>query len=606
MCGIAGFIGKIEIDQTTINSVSKALHHRGPDANGVFKESNHGNNILLIHQRLSIIDLNSHSNQPFIFNNLIIIFNGEIYNYIELKNELISKGYNFVTSSDTEVLIKSFDCWKFDAFNKFEGMWSLVIYNKETGEVIISRDRFGEKPLYYIENSNGLYFASEVKVLKQLCDKSYEINHKHINRYLINGYKSLFKHKETFFKNIFEFPKGCYSQVNNSLKIFPKKYWSLEVEQDLSMSREDAVQLTREKLISATKLCLRSDVPLAFCMSGGVDSNCLISIAKNILDYDVNAFSIMNNNIDYDEKDLITHSSELQNINHFPIDISNKNFIENLTSMINLQCGPVATISYYLHFELMKKISEKGYKISISGVGADELFTGYYDHYNLFFSQIRNDKKLLNKSIQEWKKFQLPIIRNSILRNENLYIDNPFKRDHIYHEEDNSNFFLQTNWGDEFTEQNYHSDLLRNRMLNELFTEVVPVILHQDDLNAMNFSIENRTPFLNFDLFKHAYSIPTKYLIKNAYAKSILREAMDGIVPSKILNERKKIGFNAPIEDLIDFTSDQFREQIYSFKNIYDIINKKELILLLDKKKYNNFESKFLFNFLNSAIFLDQ
>ena len=185
-----------------------------------------------------------------------------------------------------------------------------------------------------------------------------------------------------------------------------------------------------------------------------------------------------------------------------------------------------------------------------------------------------------------------------------MYVNNPNERKHIYSEEDNSKYFV-SDWKEEFNEEIFHSDILRNRMLNELFFEAVPVILHEDDLNCMYHSIENRSPFLDVSLLSHAYSIPTKFMVNNGFAKSILRDSMINIVPNKILMERKKIGFNAPIEELIDFSSENVINEILSFHEIYNLIKKDKILELLKKNSFTNFESKFLFNFLNCAIFME-
>jgi len=191
MCGIAGYFGNDKISKKLFYKASKHLYLRGPDNTSFF--FNHKKNLFigLIHTRLSIIDLNRRSNQPFHFKNYIMIFNGEIYNYKELRKTLISKGYKFNTDSDTEVLIKSFDCWKEKCFKKFEGMWALAIYDKKKNEIVISRDCFGEKPIYYFKFEKGIFFASNINCLLDLIREKKQFNYEHIKRYLVNGYKSI-------------------------------------------------------------------------------------------------------------------------------------------------------------------------------------------------------------------------------------------------------------------------------------------------------------------------------------------------------------------------------------------------------------------------------
>ena len=253
----------------------------------------------------------------------------------------------------------------------------------------------------------------------------------------------------------------------------------------------------------------------------------------------------------------------------------------------------------------MKAISEEGYKVSISGTGADELFTGYYDHGNLFLESIRNDPEIFEKELNGWKKNHLPFVRNKYLSNSSLYLDNPNFRDHIYDDSKMFSRFLNKQWSEDFSEKNYELSLLRNRMLNELFCEIVPVILHEDDLNSMYFSIENRSPFLDRKLFETAYSIPEKYLIKNGIKKNILRDAVRSIVPQQIIDNPKKVGFNGPIEDLLDINEPKVRQFVLDNSSIFDLINKSKLEKLFKKKVLLNSESKFIFNFLNVKMFLD-
>jgi asparagine synthase (glutamine-hydrolysing) len=340
-------------------------------------------------------------------------------------------------------------------------------------------------------------------------------------------------------------------------------------------------------------------------MSGGVDSNALISIAAREKGYDVHGFTIVNSDERYDEIDLVKKAVSDLGISHTSVELEKNNFLEDLKTLIIAHDSPVYTISYFLHWKLMKAISQKGYKVSISGTGADELFTGYYDHGNLFLESIYNKNELFEKELAGWKKNHLPYVRNKYLSDPYLYIKNPKFREHIYDDSKIFSKFLNKQWSEDFTETNYGLSLLRNRMLNELFCEIVPVILHEDDLNAMYFSIENRSPFLDRRLFEAAYSIPEKHLIQDGIKKSVLRDAVRSIVPQEIINNPKKVGFNAPIEDLLDINDSDVREFVLDNTQIFDFINKSKVEKLIKKKVLLNSESKFMFNFINVKLFLD-
>ena len=267
--------------------------------------------------------------------------------------------------------------------------------------------------------------------------------------------------------------------------------------------------------------------------------------------------------------------------------------------------SPVSTISYYVHWLLMDKISKSGYKISISGTGADELFSGYYDHHLLYLASISKNEELYKISKNNWFNHVSPIVRNKYLQDPDRFVNNINFRDHIYTGKDFVNY-LHEPFFESFKEKEYQVSLLRKRMLNELFEEVVPVILHEDDANSMYHSIENRSPFLDRRLFETSLKIPTKYLIQNGKAKSVLRESMRGIAPNVILDCQKKVGFNAPIEDLLDMNNPNNREQILGDSCVYNIIKRELIEKMLSKKIISNEETKFLFTFLGIKFFLEE
>ncbi len=606
MCGIAGYFGLNMPSEENIRKCSESIYHRGPDGHGYFKDKNNsGNSVVLIHRRLAIIDLDERSNQPFKVGENLLIFNGEIYNYIEIREELIKLGHNFYTSSDTEVLAKSLIQWGTDALKRLEGMWAFAWYNKVTGDLILSRDKFGEKPLYLWQDSNGFYFGSEIKALASLAGYWPTINKNHLLRYLINGYKSLYKVSETFYEGVNELQSGHFLAIDSYSNFKIKNYWEKRQFIDTNLTSNDAIEKTRECLINSVKLRLRSDVPLAFCMSGGIDSNSLIAIAKKHLGSDVHGFTVDNKDKRYEEKDLVDKSKKDLQIKHTYTNLNKKDFLKNLRRLIIAHDSPVYTITYFVHWQLMEKISEAGFKVSISGTGADELFTGYYDHHNFYLAEIQKNKDLYSKSFEAWQKYINPIVRNPFLKNPNIFIEEPTFRDHIFLNNDVFSEYCYSKWHENFIEKDFGAPILRNRMLNELFMEAVPVILHEDDLNAMHFSIENRSPFLDTNLYELAYSIPTSHLIKQGRTKSILREAMRGLVSDEILNSRRKVGFNAPIEDLIDFEDPNVKDIILDESPIFELVCKEKIERLLNNSKFTNSASKFLFSFINAKIFLE-
>ncbi len=606
MCGIAGFIGKKAFSPKVLSNTLALMNNRGPDYHGLKKLKTFKSNLYFLHSRLGIIDLNKRSNQPFVIDDYVLIFNGEIYNYLEIKKALIKKGHKFTTNSDTEVLLRSYIEYGEDCVKHFNGMWSFAIWDTKKKILIISRDRFGEKPLYFYQSREGFYFASEIKFIFSLLGKRLSVNYNQCFRFLINGYKSIYKSSENFFKKINEVPPGCFLIIDHQLQKRIQRYWVPTFNQDQSLTYEEIVEKTRLLMIKSVELRMRSDVPIAFCMSGGVDSNSIISIANKLLKKDVHGFTIINKDHRYDEECIIDEIIKTKDISHTKIHLNTKEFLPNLKKLILYHDAPISTISNYASWLLHRSIKECGFKISISGVGADELFSGYLDHHLFYFHDIKNDQSLLNDSIYAWKKYILPNIRNPFLKNAYYILDSPNSREHIYLNSEKFSKYLNKNWSEPFDEVSYSEDLLRNRMANEIFHEVVPVILHEDDLNAMYFSIENRSPFLDHNLFEFCQNIPTKFLMKNGFSKIVLRDALKGHLHEKVSKSYKKVGFNAPISSFLDLNDRKIKDYLLDDGPIFDFLNKGKIESLLNKTLLTNSFSKFLFNFLNIKIFTEE
>ncbi|MBF0494498.1 MAG: asparagine synthase (glutamine-hydrolyzing), partial [Candidatus Omnitrophica bacterium] len=348
MCGIAGYIGRKHVNRSNKVKTLALMANRGPDANGQSSFENGGVYVDLLHTRLSIIDLDKRADQPMSIDGVSIIFNGEIYNYVEIRDQLKSEGIVFATESDTEVLLRAYLKYGKSCVNRFEGMWSFAIYDIKKRELFLSRDRFGEKPLYIYREADGIFFASEIKFLKALSGVNFEINRKHICRYLVNGYKSLAKTEGTFFSGIEEFPRSANMLIG--LDIAPKltTYWApVFAPRDMSMAA--AIEKIRYLLFKSIKLRLRSDVPLAFCLSGGVDSAAIASIAAKCFKYDVATFSIIDKDERYNEYGNIRATIDDLNCEHTIIHTGEENFLPRMKSLVGYHDAPVATMSYYVH-----------------------------------------------------------------------------------------------------------------------------------------------------------------------------------------------------------------------------------------------------------------
>lgn len=607
MCGIAGYIGFSELSTCRIDSCLKQMQRRGPDAVGSYHAASPANrHVYLLHTRLSIIDLDERAHQPFRIGSKIIIYNGELYNYVELREELTRLGFMFRTHSDTEVLLQVIHHYGWQGLDKCEGMWAFAVYDESDHSLVLARDRFGEKPLYLYRDASGLYFGSEIKCIRTLTERNPAIDAIHLHRYMVNGYKALYKNGHGFFIDVAELQPSTILLVDAAGREKRNAYWQPAFNPDDSMTYGDAVRGVRERLINSVKLRLRSDVPLAFCMSGGIDSNALISIAKRELNYDVHGFTIVNTDSRYEEQDMVECSVRELGIRHTAIPVNTDNFLPRLRTLVQYHDAPVYTITYFAHWLLQQSIAEQGYRISISGTAADELFTGYYDHHLAYLYEVRNENGLFDTSKKAWCKHIQPMVRNRFLKNPDLFIENPSFRDHVYLDAPDFSRYLKQHFYEPFEEHAYTESLLRNRMLNEMFHEAVPVILHEDDLNAMYYSVENRSPFLDRELFEFCYQIPSKHLMRDGYTKAILRDAMRGIVPDRVLDSRRKVGFNAPIFSFLDVNNPAVHSCLLDEGPIFEHVHRDKIETLLSKPDLPNSESKFLFYFLCSKMFLEE
>ena len=605
MCGIAGYIGKKTIDKSAIDTTLHLMKNRGPDFQDWRSFGINDTNIYLLHSRLSIIDLDERSNQPFSFNGATLVFNGEIYNYLEVRNKLKKQGHTFTTNSDTEVLLKAYLEYGEDCVQHFNGMWAFAIWDENNNKLFLSRDRFAEKPLYYFQDNDGFYFASEIKAIQSLRQKQLQVNYDHLKRYLVYGYKFLHKTSQTFFHDLREIKFSSNATLDCNNTFIQTKYWKPE-RSIKEMTLDQAVEGSRHHLLESVRLRLRADVPLAFCLSGGVDSASLTSIAKKEFNYDVSTFSIIDSDERYNEHDNMQATIDDIKCKSSMMHLNYENTLERLEDLVAYHDSPVSTITYLTHSMLSEQISDLGYKVSISGTGADELFTGYYDHFNLHLYEMRNHPQF-NKYLKDWQDYTGKLVQNPYLKNPKLYFDDQSIRAHNHLDSAKFASYLKEDYSIEITETSYTDSLLRNRMLNELFHEATPVSLREDDMNSMKYSIENRSPFLDVNLFDFTNSIPNEHLIQNGYGKYVLREAMNGILNDQVRLDRRKKGFNASINSLFDFSNISTRDYFLdSSAAIFDLVNITSVEQMISSKEAAGDNSKFLFSFINCKIFLEQ
>lgn len=613
MCGIGGRVSSKSLDIKTVTQTLNQMCRRGPD--GV-QHQNHliaNASLDLMFSRLAIIDQSEKAMQPIAYGHHIILLNGEIYNYKELRNLLEFKhgNQNWTSEGDVEVALRYLVLNGIDSITDFDGMFALALIDLQTEQIHLGRDFFGEKPLYVLNDKTSLIFGSEPKIIWAIKNKQNSINLKQIYNFLESGYKSLFKSNADFFEDIRRVEPGTIESysLNTLLKKETIKFRKIEsrlLTSKNTQSKDQRLQNIKRTIVESVGRRLESDVPLAICLSGGIDSGLIASIAKRHFGVSLAAYTLVSTDPRYSEAKNASMVAKYLNLNHSLVEIKPHNFILRLNEITKYHEAPISTLSYYVQNFLLEKIHSDGFKVSLMGSGADEIFTGYYDHHLLYLASIFNQNPQLFKiSLKNWENKILPSVRNPIYKKFDLYIKDSEFRDHIYEGSEMMKSMLLKRSANLFSEQFFSESLLKNRMLNELFHEIIPVILHQDDRNSMMYSIENRSPFLSMNILKGMLEFEDQYLIKDGFTKFVLREAFDGYLPSEILYSHKKIGFNASIFELCNFQSPEFRQYIDSDSIFWDIMDRNKVKDFFDNLGLEDVYNKTAFNILSSKAFCD-
>ncbi len=605
MCGIAGYIGlnKIFPSKTNINKCLKIMEKRGPDHQS-YKVFNTYPKQLFCSSRLSIIDLKDRSNQPFEDDEGIITFNGEIYNYIELKKKLKKKGVVFTTNSDTEVLLKFLNIYGHKKLSELEGMWSFAYYSKKKNETIISRDKFGEKPLYYLISKKNRFFifGSNVNYIKTLSKSKIKINKKKILNFLRDGYRNVFTTNETFFKEIYSLEAGNSIIIDKKLNFKFKKYWKKSKYSPKNYNLKFLANKLKGLIKMNFKKSFRSDRPLALLLSGGIDSS-VVAYLTRIIKTKTKFFSFRSGSKKYDEKNNIDKIVKKFNLNHEYVYPNKKNNFIILKNMINDFGFPLMSSTYLAYAQLCKVIKKQNYKVLISGNGGDELFSGYYSHHMSYLLSTEKEKKF-NKYLNDWKRNTRPYVRLEILKDLEKFKNLKNSSNPTFHESSYYLKFFKENYKNKKTNKKFEKDIFINHLNTDLFRDSLPAQVHSIDNVSMHYSIESRAPFLFQNLFDFRNKINKYLFVKNGVAKYILRRAFKNCIPNEIINEKEKIGFYSTLNETIDLNSKKVVSLILNCSITKKYLKRNLIKLKIEKKELNHQDEKFLFCLLNVALFL--
>lgn len=585
MCGISGIIYKNKNKKDyklEVEKMNELIHHRGPDDNGIYISEN----FVFGHTRLSILDLSNAGHQPMVYNDrFVITYNGEVYNYLEIKDELVKLGYKFNSHSDTEVILLGYVLWKEKIVDKLNGMFAFAIYDIQENSCFIARDRTGVKPLYYYETDEELYFFSEPKqiIMSNILDAV--PNDNSIKEYL--SYQFILS-DETFFKGIKKLLPGHFIKHQNGIKIMTK-YWSLDnIEIDEKITYDEAKENIQHLVNDAIKLRLRSDVKVGCYLSGGIDSSIVSTISSKNLGK-LNTYTFTSKNFpNQDESKVSKKTSEYINSNHHEIEIEFDKLLNLWKESVYYMDEPEVGYSLLPQMKISKEVS-KNIKVILGGQGGDELFYGYGWHTQTATS-LRNkldDFTFIDKlkvifnvlNIQTLKQNLIWILTKIRMSSQNVAKEyfNFWKSNGVF------SYLKDQSIEDKFYKQlNFDNKLLSIKKFEYKYW--LQGLLHVEDRSSMYASLESRVPLLDYRIAEYVFKLSPSYMIDGILNKKILIDSFRTNLISDVADNKNKKGYASPIDAWFQ------NEEVKIFIN--KIIENKESYIY----KFVHFDSRSKFN----------
>lgn len=582
MCGIFGCyssdLNNLTNVQKNLNYMSKKLHHRGPDDVGIEIYENSKYLLGFGHTRLSIIDLTDAGHQPMVTDcgRFSIVYNGEIYNYKEIRMSLESLGETFTSSSDTEVLLKAWKIYGKTCLNLFVGMFSFAIYDHFEHTLTLIRDAFGIKPLFFVHNGVNITFSSEILPLLRLSTKNKKelINKQRVYDYLV--YLAQDHDVETFFNDVSQVKPGSivtFDLRSNNI-ISNERWWKPSIDQSFKGSINDAACSLRQLFLESIKLHMRSDVPVGVALSGGLDSSAIACAIRYVFpDIELHSFSYISNDKLFSEEEWIDKVNEHVGAISHKVSINENEIVDEINDLVKTQGEPFCSTSMYAQYKVFKLAKENGIKVLLEGQGADELLAGYNGYPGPRMKSLLEQYKFrdLVDFIVNWPKWpNRSKLQHLISLVGQMSNDKFYKLGRKVLSFKNKPSYINVNMLNRLsinitnyrpgkckeeltTSRSDYGRKLSKYLLNEITNGGLTPLLRYGDRNAMRFSIENRVPFLTIPIAEFLLSLPEEYLISNnGETKSVFRLAMRGIVPDEILDRKDKIGFVTPMHSWVE------------------------------------------------------
>jgi len=546
MCGINGFNWSDPALLKKMNSVTK---NRGPDDEGEYDDKT----VSLGHSRLSIIDLSPKGHQPMCNEDetIWLTYNGEIYNFFEIKEDLIKAGHIFKSHTDSEVIIHAYEQYGMECLNRFNGMWAFCLYDKKRDLLILSRDRFGVKPLYYHIAEGKIIFSSMISaLLTHKVERKPDMSV--IMEYL--AFNLLNHDTRTFFKDIWSLEPGSFLIFNlHSTEVSIKKWY--QIKKHPAVTVPELTQLFIQSVRSRTV----ADVPIGSCLSGGIDSSAIVCTLDTMINQPFFTYSLIFPGKKIDESRYMKEVGKHTKIQQQFTTLSRNNFLNDLPDFIKAQEEPTTGLSVYGQYCIMRLAYENKAKVLLDGQGGDEIFAGYTYYFSYYYFELLKKGRIITllKEMRSYRKNFKDYYPHQFL----CFMLLPAKiQNYVY-----KNYLLTwLNYGLLHESAVNKSDprckpmTLHKALVLTLLNTAIPHLLRYEDKNSMRWSIETRVPFLDFNLVETAMSIPTQEKIQQGKTKIIFKEAIKNLIPEMILQRKDKIGFETPVDEF--FRDPQIRE----------------------------------------------